>query len=439
MTNSFSNRFGVVRKCVTSTFAILALSLSASAQQVEVSKAELFGGYSYLYPNATLSGTLPGGVLPLTSCLCAIPAGGGVSGTYNLNRWLGLTADFSGHRSSSSSIPAEQIGRSSFYNESFGPRFTYRTHHFAPFAEALFGAHRLAPQLFAPDTRFGIIAGGGLDFPLGPHFAIRAVQADFVYSNHHFGQLATVPGTNLRGLRLQSGVVFMFGGHAHHANALPVAAAPMAVAEVAAPVAAPAIPAPSVMCSANPSNMLAGESSNITAAGTSVRPLSYSFQSNAGAISSSGSTAMLSTVGAAPGLVLVTCHVIDEMGQTAFATTSVTLNAAPLKAVTAIKSLGPISFARDRRRPVRVDNEAKAQLDSVALSLQREPDARLLLSGHSDRGENSGIAIARATNAKAYLTSEKGIDPARVMINKTSAPAERTVAITLIPIGAALE
>jgi hypothetical protein len=54
--------------------------------------------------------------------------------------------------------------------------------------------------------------GGGLDLNLNRHFAVRLFRADFVYSDHQFGPSSVVPATDVRGVRLQAGVVFMFGG-----------------------------------------------------------------------------------------------------------------------------------------------------------------------------------------------------------------------------------
>ena len=48
-----------------------------------------------------------------------------------------------------------------------------------------------------------------------------------------------------------------------------------------------------------------------------------------------------------------------------------------------------MSFERDAKRPERVDNEAKACLDDVALALQRSSDAKLALVGNEDAKEKA--------------------------------------------------
>jgi len=56
--------------------------------------------------------------------------------------------------------------------------------------------------------------GGGLDVPLAKHFGLRLIRADYVFSNHQYQPEALVDSTHVRGVRLQTGVNFMFGGGA---------------------------------------------------------------------------------------------------------------------------------------------------------------------------------------------------------------------------------
>jgi len=163
-----------------------AQSIATGAAPVLTPRVEIFAGYSYLYPNATASGLLSGGIVPVTSCLCAITKGAGASVTYDFNHWLGLTLDTSAHIGGKSGTPAQRIGNSDAYNLSIGPQFKLRYHRLSPFAEALVGGDRLAPSLFHQDTGFGLVAGGGLDLALGHRFSARLLQADFVYANHSF-------------------------------------------------------------------------------------------------------------------------------------------------------------------------------------------------------------------------------------------------------------
>ena len=199
---------------------------------------------------------------------------------------------------------------------------------------------------------------------------------------------------------------------------------------------------PTVSCSANPSSVNPGESSTITANGVSPqnRPLTYSYSATAGSITGNTSTATLSTAGAAPGTITVTCNVVDDKGQTASQTTTVTVNAPPPPPAPTTSNLCSINFDRDKRRPTRVDNEAKACLDDISLNLQRSSDAKLAVVGNAASGERMGnkLAAERAVNTKDYLVKEKGIDASRVA-TYTGTQDGKTVTMTLIPAGATLD
>jgi hypothetical protein len=207
---------------------------------------------------------------------------------------------------------------------------------------------------------------------------------------------------------------------------------------------------PTISCSANPSTVNAGDPSVITAVGVSPqnRPLTYSYSSTAGSISGDTSTATLSTTGAAPGTTItVTCNVVDDKGQTASQQTAVGINGpAPLAVVTS--SLCTITFNKDKARPTRVDNEAKACLDDIALSAQRDTTAKLAIVGNSEPVEVYGRkraaelpdrrAAERAVNEKEYLVNEKGLDASNISVY-TGTAGTNSDATILIPAGATLD
>lgn len=192
---------------------------------------------------------------------------------------------------------------------------------------------------------------------------------------------------------------------------------------------------PTIECSADPVAVLAGDSATITATAQSPehRALSFSYLASAGEIASNIVTATLDTTGAPPGPISVECRVNDDLGQTASATAIVNVST-PLLPTTQSRALCTLRFDRDEKRPFRVDNEATACLDEVALALEHDTTARLTLTGERVAGETISYAVARAVNARTYLTQEKGINPARIDI-KTGKTASRTVEIELVPIG----
>jgi hypothetical protein len=197
---------------------------------------------------------------------------------------------------------------------------------------------------------------------------------------------------------------------------------------------------PTISCSANPTTVLPGGAATINAVGMSPqnRPLNYSYGTTAGQITGSGSTGTLSTSDVPPGVITVTCNVVDDVGKSATATTTVSVVAPPPPPVPpapSTRTLCSLSFDRDKRRPVRVDNEAKACLDSIALELNRESDATLVVVGKHDAEEKPDAAAERTLNVKQYLMTEKGVDASRIEV-RTGETSDRSVDDILVPAGA---
>jgi len=207
---------------------------------------------------------------------------------------------------------------------------------------------------------------------------------------------------------------------------------------------------PTISCTANPTTVKPGESSTITCNGVSPqnRPLTYSYSASAGSISGTGTTATLSTTGAPAGTITVTGNVQDDKGQTASATTTVDVEAPPPPPAPKTQTLCSIQFDKDKRRPARVDNEAKACLDDVALNAQQKADATVVVVGnsapvptpksryarrHAVTAEQ--LAAQRAVNTKDYLVTEKGIDASRVQV-RTGTNGQNEVEDYLVPAGA---
>jgi outer membrane protein OmpA-like peptidoglycan-associated protein len=212
---------------------------------------------------------------------------------------------------------------------------------------------------------------------------------------------------------------------------------------------------PTIGCSSSPSTIKPGETSTITATGMSPqnRPLTYSYSAAAGTISGSGTTAVFSSTGAPTGPTGITCKVSDDKGQVATADTSVTITAPYVPPTPHAQALCPVTFDKDKKRPARVDNEAKACLDEVALSLQKQSDAKAVVVGTSDAKEKTAmakqekaakhnkhvkvvdLAAERAVNTKDYLVTEKGIDASRVSVATEPTDGQK-VEDYLVPAGA---
>ena len=153
----------------------------------------------------------------------------------------------------------------------------------------------------------------------------------------------------------------------------------------------------------------------------------------------------------------ITCTVTDDKGQSATATISaangLTITAPYVAPIPHTQTLCSISFAKDRERPTRVDNEAKACLDEVAIDLQKQSDAKVVVVGDSNAKEKAkvekeeklakhnkhlkieDVAAERAVNTKDYLVTEKGIDASRISVAIGTAD-DQTAEDYLVPSGA---
>jgi len=209
---------------------------------------------------------------------------------------------------------------------------------------------------------------------------------------------------------------------------------------------------PTLSCVASPTTIKPGDTATITATGVSPqnRPLTYSFTSSAGQITGSGNTATLTTTGAPAGSITVTGNVADDKGNTATCTATVDIQAPPPPVVAKTATLCTIQFGRDTKRPARVDNEAKACLDEVALNAQQKPDATVVVVGEAGPQEApakgkkkhaptvDNLAAQRAVNTKDYLVKEKGIDASRVSV-RTGTQTVNEVENYLVPAGATFD
>jgi outer membrane protein OmpA-like peptidoglycan-associated protein len=261
----------------------------AAAQEQPTPKWELFGGYSYIYPNTDVHGTLPLGVLPVSSALESNPKGIGASLNYNFSRWFGMTVDASGHWGSGESGLNDRIDDAEFYNLSVGPKVTFRSHHFAPFLEALVGDHKLEPEGFHDIDKIGLMLGAGIDVPVSHHVALRLLRADYVMSNYRYGPSSTTSSTDLRAVRLQAGIVLMWGGERNE----PPAAA---------------------VCRVQPSEVFPGETVTATAEGSNFdanHAIQYSWNGSGVRTGATGASTQIDTRGLQPGPYQITASLTD--------------------------------------------------------------------------------------------------------------------------------
>ncbi len=199
---------------------------------------------------------------------------------------------------------------------------------------------------------------------------------------------------------------------------------------------------PTLSCSASPSTVMPGERVTITGNGASPEgfPLDYSWRTDGGRISGSGSQVELDTSGLAPGGYQVTGRVADGHGGAADCVADLRVSAPPAKPQAS--KLGECLFKK--LDSARVDNVCSRTLDDVVVRMQNDPKSTLVITGFQDpaKEKNKKLAEERANNAKKYITDKKhGIDPGRVTTRTEAGVAgagdsNRRVELVLVPEGA---
>lgn len=180
---------------------------------------------------------------------------------------------------------------------------------------------------------------------------------------------------------------------------------------------------PTLTCSADPATIKPGETSTVTASGTSPqnRPLTYSYSAASGSVEGTGGTATFNSAGAPAGPVQVTCKVSDDKGQTATADTTVTVQAPPPPPVESPEqkqlevrlALHSVFFPTDLPRAAHPDRGLVSSQENILTTLATDfvqylkykPDAHLTLTGHAD--QRGSVAYNKAlSDRRVALTKQ---------------------------------
>jgi hypothetical protein len=270
--------------------AVLVLvPVAANAQSEGTPKEEIFVGYQWLNPGATLGVGTDSGGNPITYKLPSMPKGVGVSGTYNFSRYFGLEANYGSNWHTNFNIQ----------DLSIGPKLTLREDNFDFFVHTLISLNRFnvdnsAIPGFNAKWGVGSLLGGGMDMKLTKKIYWRIIEADFQWAHQDFAEYVPATYQSLRrvdfdGARLSTGVVFMLGG----APELPVGAS----------------------CSIDHSQVNVGEPVHVTVATTNFHAkhaLGYAWTSTGGAkIEGKDTTASIDTNGLPAGDYTATVNVTD--------------------------------------------------------------------------------------------------------------------------------
>jgi len=264
---------------------VVLISTSAFAQSDTPPKVDIFAGYQYLNPGATVP--TPGNPSnPVPFKLPGEAKGIGTAVTYNFDSHWGLEGDLGYNRDTSSG--------SSEWTAGAGPRFIVRQETTAFFLHALATLNRVSYDFgTANHNGIGVILGGGMDLTLTKMFSWRVFEADFVWAQHNFASFADPEFPSLRrpgfqGERLRTGIVMNWGG-------------------------APAL-VPAASCSVQPAEVLVGEPITATVTASNFNPkhtVAYGWSGNGGQVTGKDTTASIDTTGAAPGSYTITAHVTD--------------------------------------------------------------------------------------------------------------------------------
>ncbi|HTY60804.1 MAG TPA: outer membrane beta-barrel protein [Acidobacteriota bacterium] len=189
-----------MRKLLLGVFIALLIPMAALAQ-TEYPKAEIFGGYSYLRVN-------PEG-FNLNGWNASVAA--------NVTSWFGVEGDFSGHYGSPGifgfQIPYVNINSYTFMG---GPKLTYRTDKFEPFAHFLIGADRASTGALGyniSDTALAAVVGGGIDINVSKSLAVRAIQVDYLMTRFNAAPQIFFSGLgdHQNNFRFSAGLVLKLG------------------------------------------------------------------------------------------------------------------------------------------------------------------------------------------------------------------------------------
>lgn len=158
---------------------LLLVSLSAVAQKVDI-----FGGYSFVNFE-------PG------SGASAVGFNGGVGSVgYHITNMFSAVGEVAGYHASPSGVGVTAV------TYLFGPKVSVKVGPVTPFGQVLFGGIHTSFAGVSNDN-FAMTFGGGVDWNVTKHFAVRLGQLEDLYT-----QTGGLPSGSQNSFRYSTGVVF---------------------------------------------------------------------------------------------------------------------------------------------------------------------------------------------------------------------------------------
>lgn len=376
--------------------AVVFGAAGAMAQEQETPKFELFTGYQWLHPGATVPAPGQSFNSPVGLKLPDLPDGAGGSLTYFFSKYVGLEGDFGRNWNDHTNETTVSVG----------PKLEGRYEGANFFINTLLSwNHLTTPGLNSRDG-IGAILGGGMDLPVNRRFSIRLFEADYVWAHQNFSDVVSQAFPDLRrpalsGARLRTGVEWYFG--------YPQAAAPAAT------------------CSIQPSEVMVGEPLTATATASGFNPkhsLTYQWGSNGGKITGKDNTASIDTAGIAGGSYTATVNITDPKAKkngTATCSANFTVKEPPKNPPTMSCSASPSSVPVGRTVTVHCTCTSP---DNVPVSVSSWTATSGTVSGSGDTAtENTTGASPGVVTITATCTDSRGLSASSsAQVNVESPP-----------------
>jgi hypothetical protein len=272
--------------------------------------------------------------------------GGTGSFTYNVNKWIGLTAE-AGTYAFSRAVPVTGSVEGGFQTFLFGPRLNLRRKYFVPFVEFLIGDFRADGAVTGGprQSSFALAAGGGVDVVFTKHVAWRFAQLDYLMTNANGVNLN--PSGRQNNFRAGTGLVIRWG--------------------FPPPPPPPPSGPPTASCSANPASVYQGSNDpsaiHVTASSPASLPLNYSYTATGGTVEGTGPDARWNSSGLAVGTYTVTSKVDDGKGGTTSCTADIQVQEKPHHPPTISCSANPSSIAPGEKSTITSTASSPDNLD----------------------------------------------------------------------------
>ena len=272
--------------------------------------------------------------------------GGTGSFTYNVNKWIGLTAE-AGTYAFSRAVPVTGSVEGGFQTFLFGPRLNLRRKYFVPFVEFLIGDFRADGAVTGGprQSSFALAAGGGVDVVFTKHIAWRFAQLDYLMTNANGVNLN--PSGRQNNFRAGTGVVLRWG--------------------FPPPPPPPPSGPPTASCSANPASVYQGSNDasaiHVTASSPASLPLNYNYTATGGTVEGTGPDARWNSSGLAVGTYTVTAKVDDGKGGTTSCTADIQVQEKPHHPPTISCSANPSSIAPGEKSTITSTASSPDNLD----------------------------------------------------------------------------